>query len=82
VWAGCPGDLTVKPATSAGELKPHVERSPISVITRPAEPGVVIKPFDRLTALSEVEGLDAHVASLLGMTVLGSSALITQIPAA
>jgi hypothetical protein len=49
---------------------------------RPAEPGVVIKPFDRLTALSEVEGLDAHVASLLGMTVLGSSALITQIPAA
>jgi hypothetical protein len=32
---------------------------------------VVIQPFDRLTALSEVERLDAHVASLLGMTFVG-----------
>jgi hypothetical protein len=40
------------------------------VIARCAKRAVAIQPFDRLTALSEVEGLDSHVAPLLGMTFL------------
>ena len=41
------------------------------VITSRAPPGVVIQPFDRLTALSGVEGLDGHGAERLAMTCSG-----------
>jgi hypothetical protein len=56
-----------------------MDRSPKSlfqtglVITSPAKPGVVIQPFDKLTALSESDGLDGQGAERLAMTGHGAA---------
>ncbi len=52
----------------------------VFVITRLASPGVVIQPFDGLTAPSGAEGLDGHGAERLAMTFSAFIAAITQAP--